>query len=173
MKRLLLLRHAKAVPASEPLADSARPLAVRGERDARRVGERLRQNRLRPALILASPAARALHTAQLVASALDYAPGEIALENRLYLAAPATILDVIAAQKVAVEALLVVGHNPGLSELVHELLPAFDVDDLPTAAVVGLDYADPVDEWSQIAGAVATLAYYDFPKNAGAPVTRR
>ena len=42
MKRLLLLRHAKAVPAEHALDDIARPLAERGERDARRIGERLR-----------------------------------------------------------------------------------------------------------------------------------
>jgi len=55
MKRLLLLRHAKAVPATDPLVDIDRPLADRGERDARRIGERLRQQRVQPALILASP----------------------------------------------------------------------------------------------------------------------
>lgn len=172
MKRLLLLRHAKAVPATEPLADSARPLTPRGERDARRIGERLREHRPRPALIVASPATRALHTAQLVAAAIDYPPQEIALERRLYLAQPAAIVAIIAAQSAAVETLLVVGHNPGLSELAQELMPSFDVDDLPTCAIVGIDYAD-AGAWSQLAGAAATLSYYDFPKSSRAPVTRR
>jgi phosphohistidine phosphatase len=170
MKRLLLLRHAKAVPATDPLADSARPLAERGERDARRIGERLCEHRVRPALILSSPAARALHTAQLVAAALDYPREQIALENRLYLAQPAVIAAVIAAQSAAADSLLVVGHNPGLSELVHELLPGFEVDDLPTAAIVGLDYAG-LSSWPRFVGTAATLSYYDFPKNSRAPVT--
>jgi len=172
MKRLLLLRHAKAAPATDPLADSARPLAPRGEQDARRIGERLREQRRQPGLIVASPAARALHTAQLVADALDYRRESIALEQRLYLAPPSAIIEIIAAQNAAVEALLVVGHNPGLSELVLELLPTFDVDDLPTAAIVGLDYAAATD-WAHIATATPTLAYYDYPKNSNAPVTRR
>jgi len=172
MKRLLLLRHAKAVPATDPLADSARSLADRGERDARHIGERLREQRLYPKLIVASPAARALQTAQLVAAAVDYAPEAIALENRLYLAQPAAIVDIVAAQSAGVETLLVVGHNPGLSELVLELLPDFDVEDLPTAAIVGLDYAN-ANAWSQVAGASPTLSYYDFPKNPRAPLTRR
>ena len=72
MKRLLLLRHAKAVPATDPLTDIDRPLAERGERDARRIGERLRRQQLHPTSILTSPAARALRTAQLVAEAIDY-----------------------------------------------------------------------------------------------------
>ena len=172
MKRLLLLRHAKAVPATDPLLDIDRPLAERGERDARRIGERLRQQRVQPAVILASPAARALRTAQLVARTIDHPRDAITLERRLYLAEPAAIIEIIAAQDATVETLLVVGHNPGLTELVHRLLPAFDVDDLPTCAVVGLDYAEAPD-WGHIGSDVATLSYYDYPKNTRAPVTAR
>jgi phosphohistidine phosphatase len=172
MKRLLLLRHAKAVPATDPLGDSARPLAERGERDAQRIGQRLRRHGLRPTLILSSPAVRALRTARVVAAAGDYPDERIALDPRLYLAEPATLMAIIAAQSAAIETLLVVGHNPGLTELVHRLLPAFDDDDLPTCAVVGVDYA-AADEWAAIAGATATLTYYDFPKNRRAPVTAR
>ena len=172
MKRLLLLRHAKAEPATDPLVDIDRPLADRGERDARRIGERLRQQKLQPALILASPAARALRTAQLVAQAIEYPRDAIALDRRLYLAEPAAIVEIIAAQNDAIETLLVVGHNPGLTELVHRLLPAFDVDDLPTCAVVGLDYGE-VMAWQRIAGSAAALCYYDYPKNTRAPVTTR
>jgi phosphohistidine phosphatase len=172
MRRLLLLRHAKAVPADDPLTDSARPLAERGLRDAPRIGERLRQHRARPTLILSSPATRALQTAELVAAALDYALQDIALERRLYLAEPATLIAIIAAQPAAVETLLVVGHNPGLTELCHRLLPTLDVDDLPTCAVVGLEYG-VADGWAQVAGAAATLYYYDYPKNPRAPVTAR
>ena len=172
MKRLLLLRHAKAVPATEPLVDIDRPLADRGERDARRIGERLRRQQLLPTLILTSPAARALRTAQLVASAIDYPRDAIALDRRLYLAEPAAMAEIIGAHDAAIETMLVVGHNPGLTELVHQLLPTFDVDDLPTCAVVGLDYVDAV-RWQGIARASAELCYYDYPKNTRAPVTAR
>jgi phosphohistidine phosphatase len=172
MKRLLLLRHAKAVPATDPLVDIDRPLADRGERDARRIGERLRQQRLQPTLILASPAARALRTAQLVARTIDYSRDAIALDRRLYLAEPAAIIEIIAAQDAVVETLLVVGHNPGLTELVHRLLPTFDVDDLPTCAIVGLDYAGAA-AWGRFASDAAALCYYDYPKNTRTPVTAR
>jgi phosphohistidine phosphatase len=172
MQRLLLLRHAKAVRATEPLVDIDRPLADRGERDARRIGERLRRQRVQPALILASPAARALRTAQLVAHTIDYPGDAIALDRRLYLGEPAAIVEIIAAQDAGIATLLVVGHNPGLTELVHRLLPAFDVEDLPTCALVGLDYADAVG-WERIASSAAALSYYDYPKNTRSPVTTR
>jgi phosphohistidine phosphatase len=172
MKRLLLLRHAKAVPAKDPLTDIARPLAERGERDARRIGERLREQRLRPALILTSPAARASATAQIVASAIEYPHESIALDRRLYLAEPAMIAEVITAQDAALETLLVVAHNPGLTDLVHRLMPDFDVDDLPTGAIVGIDYADALS-WARVDAGGGALFYYDFPKSTRAPITGR
>jgi phosphohistidine phosphatase len=172
MKRLLLLRHAKAVPPAHSLPDSARPLAERGERDAHRIGERLQQHRMLPALIVSSPAVRALQTAELVATAMGYRREEIALEHGLYLAEPAALIAIIAAQSAALGTLLVVGHNPGLTDLAHGLLPELDVDNLPTCAVVGLDYG-AADGWAEIATATAALAYYDFPKNLRSPVTSR
>jgi phosphohistidine phosphatase len=172
MKRLLLLRHAKAVPASDSLVDIDRPLAERGERDARRMGERLKGQRLRPTRILSSPAARALRTARLVAHEIDYPLDAVALDRRLYLAEPATIVEIIAGQDPAIETLLVVGHNPGLTELVHRLLPTFEVDDLPTCAIVGLDYPAAA-AWHQVDRTPAAFHYYDFPKNARGPVSAR
>jgi phosphohistidine phosphatase len=172
MKRLLLLRHAKAVPAEAAFADFARELSERGERDAHHIGERLREHQPRPDLILASPAARTLRTAQLVAAALGYADDAIAVDPLLYLAAPPALLQVIAAQSADVDSLVVVGHNPGLTELVHELLPTFDVDDLPTSAIAALEYSSAHD-WRAIQGAAARLVYYDFPKNTAPPFTAR
>jgi phosphohistidine phosphatase len=160
------------VPAEQAFADLARPLAERGERDARRIGERLRQHQSMPELILASPSARTLHTAELIAAIFELPHSSIAVDPRLYLAVPDSLLEVIEAQDATIERLLVVGHNPGLSELVHELLPAFAVDDLPTGAVVILEYAAAAD-WASLDGTPTRLRYYDFPKNAGAPTMAR
>ncbi len=172
MKVLLLLRHAKAEPATSALADSARPLAERGERDARRIAERVHRRLGGVDLILASSAARTVQTAEIVASVIGYERAAIAADRRLYLAEPAELVDVIARQPATVERLLVVGHNPGLTELVHALLPSFEVEDLSTSAIVALEYARLVD-WREIAGAPARLVYYDFPKNPGKPSTVR
>ena len=106
-----------------------------------------------------------------MADAIGYPREAIVLERGLYLAEPAGIVGIIASQDAGVETLLIVGHNPGLTELVHRLLPSFDVDDLPTSAVVGLEYSGSA--WQGIDRAAATLCYYDFPKNPRAPVTRR
>lgn len=172
MKRLLLLRHAKAEPGVAPLADLARPLAARGERDARHIAERLHRHLGGLDLIVASPAARTLQTAEIVAAVFGYPIDAIALERALYLAEPTALIDVIAARGGTVDRLLVIGHNPGLTELAHALLPSFDVDDLSTSAIVTLVY-EGLTDWAGFADATPRLGYYDFPKNPGGPVTAR
>ena len=91
MNRLLLLRHAKS-SWDDDTSDVDRPLAGRGERDAPRMGKRLKARHARPELIVTSHAARAQRTAELVAKALGIKRGEIDEEvDSLY----RTILDAI------------------------------------------------------------------------------
>lgn len=170
-KRLLLLRHAKAVPADGTFADIARPLAPRGERDSRHMGERMLRRHEKFDLILASPSLRTRQTAEIVAAALDHPRDKIAFDERLYLADPEEIAAVIAAQSSSLPRLLIVGHNPGLSELANRLSPELAVDDLPTAAIVALEAE--IAAWTEITASANRLAYYDFPKNPNAPTTIR
>jgi phosphohistidine phosphatase len=72
-------------------------------------------------------------------------------------------LAVVAKQDDELDRILLVGHNPGLTELVNGLLPDLELDNLPTSGVVGIDFA--VNRWREIAPAAAKLAYYDFPAN--------
>ena len=111
MKQLILLRHAKS-SWDDDVADVDRPLAARGERDAPRMGKRLKARHARPDLIVTSHAARAQRTAELVAKALGIKRKELKTERALYLAAPADILGVVAAQDDSLTCLLLVGHNP-------------------------------------------------------------
>lgn len=166
MKRLMLLRHAKSSWSDDGLADFERPLSGRGERDAPRIGARLRDADLRPGLIVASPARRARHTAQLVARALDYPEDSVRLDPALYLATPEEILAVIAAQPDTVQRLLIVGHNPGMTELANQLLPTLGLANLPTTGVVVVDC--DTDRWTDVGAVHRALARYDYPKNPDA-----
>lgn len=163
MKRLVLLRHAKSSWSDDGLPDSERPLSGRGERDAPRMGARLHEHGVRPDLVLSSPALRARSTARHVAQATDYPAAAIRLEASLYLAAPEEILAVVAAQADAVDCLLVVGHNPGLTELTNLLLPELELANLPTAGTVVVDCA--TERWAEVRNAQRRLVYYDYPKN--------
>ena len=169
MKRLVLLRHAKSSWSDDRLADAERPLTERGERDAPRIGARLRERGIRPDLVLSSPAVRARSTAKLAAQALSLGPGAIRIESSLYLAAPEEVMAIVLAQAENVGCLLVVGHNPGLTELVHLLLPDFGLADLPTAGTVVIDFA--AERWSEAGNSGRRLVCYDFPKNTGSAIT--
>jgi phosphohistidine phosphatase len=146
MKTLLVLRHAKSSWAEQGLDDHARPLNSRGERDAPRVGRLMKDRRLLPDLIVSSDAARARLTAEAVSDAAKFA-GTILLEPRLYNASAADIVAVL--RRVvdeAVESVMIVGHNPGLEELVARLTGARE--SLPTAALAHVTL--PIDRWADL-----------------------
>jgi phosphohistidine phosphatase len=167
MKRLFLLRHAKSSWGDARLPDDERPLAKRGERDAPRIGNRLRTHFSVPSLIVTSSAARALRTAELVAHELGYPRDALVVEKALYLAAAEQILAVAARQDDGRVSVMLIGHNPGFTDLANRLLPELELDNVPTAGIVAMDAA--TDRWSMLAAASCRLAYYDYPKNPGPP----
>lgn len=170
MKHLILLRHAKSSWRNASLDDADRPLAERGERDAPRMGERLRSRGAQPTLLLTSPARRALRTAEIIGRALGLALRQTRTVPELYLASPAAIREVLAAQDDAHGCVLLVGHNPGLTDLVNELLPGLGLDDLPTAGVVGVDLAGAT--WVAAARMRGQLSYFDYPKNPAGVIAK-
>lgn len=163
MRQLALLRHAKSSWNDPGLSDRERPLNQRGKRDAPQMGARLTARKLRPSLILTSPATRALATAREVARAFSYPLEFLQHEDALYLASPGTILEVIGAQDDRFQSLMVVGHNPGLTDISNALLPALDLANLPTAGVVTL--RSSATKWANLAPDNCQLEFFDYPKN--------
>ena len=150
MKRLLILRHAKSSWADSSISDWQRPLDERGRRDAPRAGQWLRERSLVPDVIITSDAVRARTTAEAVAEAAGYAQ-EIIVEPSLYRAKPTDLLTVLHGVRSEVRTVLVVGHNPGLEELVQQLTG--EGHDLPTAALVHIAMA--IAGWSEVTTATA------------------
>jgi phosphohistidine phosphatase len=116
MRRLIILRHAKAERASAGMRDYDRPLAARGREDATKVAAYLAQQGLAPDHALVSPAKRTRETWQLVAAAMSPMPF-VKYDERLYDASAETILKVIREAPPAAHSVCVVGHNPGLHQL--------------------------------------------------------
>jgi len=114
MKRLLLLRHAKASPDGKGSRDHARELTARGRANAAQMGAWLHTSGYEPDLVLCSDAARTVETWEIAAQELDAAPRVEFLEQ-LYLA-PAKRIQAIIRAVADVETLLVVGHNPGMED---------------------------------------------------------
>src|SRR4029434_8809945 len=145
MKTLLVLRHAKSSRNDPALDDHERPLNKRGQRDAPRMGELVREYGLIPDVIISSDAVRARLTAEAVAEGARYA-GEILLDPHLYMARPADILSLLPMVRENAETVMIVGHNPGLEELVEQLTG--ERHDLPTAALAQIVL--PIDQWRDL-----------------------
>lgn len=171
MKRLYLLRHAKAVPADPAADDFARELTVRGMHDAAAMARYLRKNEMRPDLILISTAARTRQTAELVQRELD-----VPVDGReaLYLAEPGKIFAMVQATPAKSGALMVVGHNPGIEELAGLLArepvrrkerERRDVleEKFPTAALAVLDF--DIAKWRDIRPGDGKLVDFVRPKD--------
>lgn len=146
MPTLLLMRHAKSGWDDPSLADHDRPLNARGRKAAPRMGELLVELGLVPDLVVTSTARRALDTAHAVVTSTGYS-GRIEVTRRLYLAEPPTFFEVLAELEPSHERVLVVGHNPGISELASLLTgEALELStaaiariELPTKSIAALD----------------------------------
>jgi phosphohistidine phosphatase len=162
MKTLTLVRHAKSSWDDRSLSDRDRPLNERGRHDAPMMGKRIADAGIRPSLIVASPAVRAWKTARAVARALNYPLEFLQREDDLYLASLDDILDVVCAQDAKFNSLMIVGHNPGLTEFANFLVPGLTAN-LPTAGVVAVS-VDAAD-WVLHAKPAMELQLFDFPRN--------
>ncbi|MFB9251401.1 histidine phosphatase family protein [Sphaerisporangium melleum] len=132
MNTLIVLRHAKAADLPG-LADRERPLTDRGERDAERAGERLKQLGLAPELVLCSPSVRTRRTAELALAGLG-SDAPIHFESEIYEAYPDELLELIGRTDGGISTLLLVGHNPGVHELVLNLTLSREDEGYPPGA---------------------------------------
>jgi phosphohistidine phosphatase len=145
MKSILVLRHAKSSRKDPDLTDHNRPLNKRGKRDAPRMGRLLKKEDLVPDIIISSTAIRARATAEAVAKASGYT-GDITFNRSLYAAGPQAYIDVLHDLSDDYVRVLIIGHNPGLEELVEMLTGEIHL--MPTCSMVHVKLS--VDKWSDI-----------------------
>jgi phosphohistidine phosphatase len=173
VKRLLLLRHAKTVPAGPGIEDHDRELMARGREDAPRLGRYIEKNGYGPDLILASTARRTVETVELVTDEIS-SPQRIDYLEALYLAEPDVILSIIRLAPDKMKSVMVVGHNPGLEQaatlLAREPVKRKERDrfdrieeKFPTAALAVLDFE--VARWRDIVPGEGALADFVRPRD--------
>ena len=139
MKRLTLMRHANAQWKDPQISDFDRPLNRRGTSEAEAMSRRLIELKLIPTLVLTSSARRAQQTADIVARELGVAARSLRCDESLYLAAAADILRAIQTTGPRIPHLMIVGHNPGISEIANLLAPTSHIN-LATAALCSLTF---------------------------------
>lgn len=159
MKTLLLLRHAKSSWDTTGLSDHDRPLNKRGKRAAERMGILLDREDLVPEHILCSSAKRARATAKRVMRASGF-DGAVDYTRDLYLATPEGYLDALELVRDDTERAMLVGHNPGMEQLVYAL--SGQQERFPTAALAHVEL--PIDTWADALHARGTLAGFWRPR---------
>lgn len=162
MKTLLILRHAKSSHDDASLDDHDRPLAKRGRKDSKKIARLIDDKEMWPQLILSSTAERAASTAKRVVkkSKRDEFPGEIQYHRDLYLAEPEEYVEVVKRLAGKADSVMVVGHNPGMEDLIEFL--AGEWHPFPTAALARIELS--IDDWSDLAHGTGELAGFWRPR---------
>jgi phosphohistidine phosphatase len=148
VRRLTLLRHAHAEDRHPSGKDFDRRLDAQGLEEARRSVARLLAQVGMPMLIVASPAQRTRHTAELLRHAAQLSLEALQFEERLYNAGPADLQAVLRTIDPAITHLVLVGHNPGISELCRLLMGAVP-EGLATAQFHSASFA--AAGWNEVA----------------------
>jgi len=157
------MRHGEARCTDADLSDLERPLNRRGSAAAGAMARRLLELQLVPDLLLVSPACRTRQTAGIVARELSIPPRRVLREEALYLASADDVLKVVQGTAPRVTHLLVVAHNPGVSELAQRLVPEADAGGLATAAVCSIAF--DTTHWSAIGAAAVSDVQRETPAN--------
>jgi phosphohistidine phosphatase len=165
LHRLTLVRHAKSDLGLPGQQDWDRVLNRRGQQDAPEMARRLRSRRMKPDLILSSPAVRALSTASIMARELKVPAERIAQDERLYLADPLQIVEVVRELGGDAAHVMVFGHNPGITECANQLSAGETIDSMPTCAVFTACFA--LADWSELRTGSGLEAEFDYPRNQG------
>lgn len=160
-KTLFLVRHAKSSRDNPRLADRDRPLNKRGTRDAPEIARRLARRTVQPELIVMSPALRAVVTATVIADALDVESANRLTIEALYDAGADVLLDVVRGFDDRYSRVMIVGHNPGMTDAAN-LLATASLENVPTCGVVVVRFA--ASSWADIRVGTGTVVDFDFPK---------
>ena len=161
MKTLYLIRHAKSSWKFPALHDFDRPLNRRGKHDAPMMGQRLRQRYIVPDLILCSPAKRTKRTAQAIGKAVGYPTSAIIYPRAIYEASAEEMIKILQAIDDRINTVMLVAHNPGLTELANRLTAHY-IDNVVTTGVVAIQFS--VTHWKEIADVPGQFLWYDYPK---------
>lgn len=170
MKRLTLLRHAKSGWDDPVSRDFDRPLNPRGKKASETIGRWLKNQGISFDHIAASPAVRVVETIDHVAIGYGETMAPV-WDKRAYLASSSSLLDIIHEAPADSERMLLVGHNPGLEDLILSLVPDQVGDEArdaveekyPTASLVEIDF--DVAAWTDIKPGAGTLVYFKRPRD--------
>jgi len=155
-----LVRHAKSDWSDGSLSDFERGVKKRGYKDLNTIGSYLALKNIAPDYVLSSAALRAQITTEELIKKISY-NGEVEYMDELYLTKPETILNVLSLEDNRYNSILLVGHNPSISELAN-FLQNENIAKFPTLGVLKIDF--DIDSWQDILQKKGKLDFFIFPK---------
>ena len=161
MKKIFLVRHAKSYWGDQSLSDFDRPLNKRGKSDAPLMGKILKGKRVKPDLIISSPAKRAKKTAMVIADKICFPENKISFNEELYEASTNDILRVLKKIDEGHKSVMLFGHNPGLT-LLNNFISDNYIDNIPTCGVVALEFDK---NWKELDKSSCTQLFFEYPKH--------
>jgi len=161
LKRLSLMRHANAQWKDPQLTDFDRPLNRRGTAEAEAIARRLLELKLVPIAVLTSSARRAQQAAEIATREWGLSSRSVRREESLYLAPAAEILRIVHETGPRIPHLLILGHNPGITEVARQLAPTANLPNLSTAAVCSLTF--DIDSWTEVSSAKLRDVLHEIP----------
>lgn len=162
MKQLIIVRHGKSDWGNADLTDFDRPLNTRGHKNAPEMVERLIKKGLKPALIVSSPALRAITTANYFAKGWNIETSAILQEETIYEANVKTLLQIVNRLKDSDESVALFGHNPGLTDFINYLTDEYA--SMPTCGVAIIMF--PFNQWELVSAETGNLSLFDYPKSS-------
>jgi phosphohistidine phosphatase len=159
MKKLLIVRHSKTSWKTDR-TDFDRNLKTKGETHASFMGDKVLSRGLNIQKVLSSSANRTTQTTNILNKSLHLDAAQITFHKELYLAAPKTIIQHIKEVEDSVDELMIVAHNPGVTQVVNYLANEH-FENVPTSGMACLLF--DIDSWSEIKNN-GTLGFYMYPK---------
>lgn len=161
MKKLFLLRHARAEERQSGEKDFDRELSAIGLQNATRMGMNISHKQYQFDIIVSSPAIRAFNTANLIAEQIKYDTSKIHQNGEIYEASVRTLLQVVNNLKEEWESVLLVGHNPSLTYLA-EYVTSEAIGDITTCGLVEIDFN--IGAWKEASEGNGTFVSYEYPE---------
>jgi phosphohistidine phosphatase len=161
MRRLTVMRHGEARWKDPGTEDFARALSRRGIAGAQAMAGRLRELALVPDRLMTSPARRTEQTSDIVAQELALPARHVLREEGLYLASSAELLKIVQATGPRIAHLMIIAHNPGVSELAQALAPGKEAAQLAAAGLCSIAFE--TDDWRAIGRVAVSSVHREAP----------
>lgn len=159
MKQVILMRHAKSSWEDYSLTDHQRGLNERGKSDSPIIANEIKKRGILPQVVYSSDSTRTRETFKLIDKVLN--TKESHFHSTLYMASEEDILETIQGADDTADTILILAHNPGITDAFDYLANVF-IDNVPTCGAGCLQF--DVNSFEDIEIGTGKLVYFIYPK---------